>query len=284
MKKKKKDIIEPNKCSSDNVPTDNEILKYNEMSKDGWMVSYHPFCKSCYEVYKMQCKEIERMLDIETQGDLISVSEIHNKIIDIIKRTRYEIEYIHELEHYIKTMTDCITSRLFHHNSCYTPPHDDLLINLNVIKTNEGHNEFLKDISVELKNIYYHYKNALGTFNIVSPVKHENVFLKYKLNTLDIIRNIIKNYGSADDKEDIDIIFDTPSKKQLKCKGSIRKTRKAQQSRTNESYLIYKEDMDRILKKHPPKTRSKENSKKYISLKKKHNKNIKKYFVENLKR
>jgi hypothetical protein len=252
--KNKEEFIE---CSSDNVPTVDEIIEYNEKSKDGWSVSDHPFCKSCYDVYKRQCKDIETFLGIKKEGILLDLSEIHSKLYKIIKQTEYTVEYVQKLENIIQLLLDCITSRLYHHNSCYSPPRDDNLINLNVIKTNNDHYGILKNLSVELKSVYQHYKGVISTFNILNKPKRVNIFQEYKLNSLNIVRNIIKNYGTSEDQEDIDLIFDTPSKKQLKCKGSpLKKTRRAQQSRTDESYLIYKEDMDRILKNHPPKPRS----------------------------
>jgi len=296
MKKKIKTVDEIVECSTDNVPLDEQsssprsvkhdkIREYDRPSNGDWTVSYHPFCKSCYEVYKTQCKEIETYFDIKNNSKELDLPKIKSKIDIIIDKHVFDQEYLHKIERIIDLLFDCITSRLFHHNSCYGPPSDDTFINLNVVKSNEEHYIFLKNLSVVLKRVYVYYVWFITELNEKYEALYENIFLKYKPCKIDIVRNIIKNYGDAKDKQNIDTIFNTPSKKQLKCKGSpIRKTRMAQQSRVSESYLIYKEDMDRILKKHPPKPRSKENSKKHINLKKKHNKDIKKYFVENFKR
>ena len=272
MKKERKTVDEIVECSTDNVPPDeqsssprsvkdeqsssprsvkdeqsssprsvkdNEILDYNELSKDNWLISYHPICKSCYNVYKTQCKDIETYLGIKKEGDSLDLKEIHSKIFKIIKQPKYNIKYIYKLEHIIQLLSDCITSRLFHHNACYTPPSDDALINLNVVKSNDDHYGFLKDLSIEFKFIYRHYINAIDYYSDENNTTYENIFIKYKPNVLDIVRNIIKNYGDAKDKQNIDTIFYTPSKKQLKCLGSpVRNTRKAQQSRVSESYLI----------------------------------------------
>jgi hypothetical protein len=283
MKKTIKNKEESIECSSDNVPTDDEIIEYDEKSKDGWSVSDHPFCKSCYDVYKRQCKDIETFLGIKKEGNLLDLQEIHSKIDQFIDNPRYNKEYLQKLEMIIGLLFDCITSRLYHHNSCYSPPSDYTLINLNVKKANDDHYGLLKNLSVILKDLYQHYTYYITRFNKKYKTTHENIFLKHKSGKINIVRNIIKNYGDSEDMHDIDSIFFTSSQKQQKCLRSPNMiTRRAQQSRTNESYLISKEDVDRILKNHPPKPRSFRKKSKRIQSKKRLKKNIKKYFIENV--
>ena len=101
-------MSENNPNEVDIVPSDNEIRKYNELSKEDWM---HPFCKSCYVVYKKQCNDIDIFLDIKKEGNLLNISEIRSKIDTFIDETIFDQEYLYKLEYIINLLFDCITSR-----------------------------------------------------------------------------------------------------------------------------------------------------------------------------
>ena len=247
----------PNDICSTILPSLEEIKEHLKVSEDGWLLSRHPFCDSCHELYKKNCKEIERYFNIKSQGLTTDIEQIRKQLNILISSPNYKNkDYINELETVIRLYISCISSRLYHHNICFVLNENNNLINTNVVKTNINHNYFLKELCVHVKLLYLNYKTSIQNYNMMHKSKMMDVL--YNENILNICRNIIKQFGDEDDKEYINDIFQTKTSVSLNCKQSpIKKYRKNKQSRVAKGYRISKKLIENLienthLSKHSP--------------------------------
>jgi hypothetical protein len=247
-------------CKDEIKPSYKELFEnVQETKNDKWFESMHPFCKSCYSTYKNVCQQIGISLNL---GSNWKKDDLPNAVDDfILDMQNYPEDHRHSMyEKLLHNFVDCISARWFQHDNCFITTNRK--INTNVELSDINHIHFLVILCREAKKIYSIYKTIIYTKNMIIEIKRRkstrsmplilDIFKKDNPQFINICRNILKNYGSFKDKEDIDDIFKSDDKliRYKKAISSIRNEKSKKQSRNKNAYKISGKTMKSILKRH----------------------------------
>jgi hypothetical protein len=247
-------------CKEENKPTYNEIFENVQPTKtENWFESTHPFCKSCFSIYKEVCGEVGIFFGLGKNWKKEHLPDAVTKfILTVINQITDFDEKILSYQEAIHTFVDCINTRWFQHDTCFRST--DYKVNNNVDTSNPDHIGFILVLCREMKKIYPLYKNLINTKNeeikLVNQTSKKNIplipnFLKdQNPQIINICRNIIKNYGNSFDKEDIEIIFESEDRRtqRRKSKSPIRNQKAKRQSRNKNAYKVPGKVIKDILK------------------------------------
>jgi len=68
-------------CSFETIPSLQEIKDHLKLSDDDWLLSRHPFCDSCHNLYKKNCRKIEIYFKIKSSGST-DIKAIKNILVN----------------------------------------------------------------------------------------------------------------------------------------------------------------------------------------------------------
>lgn len=247
-------------CDSSIIPPPNELFKEYQVCKSSleeepeWIESTHPFCMSCYSNYKEVCKNVGTYFKMESNWDKDLLHEFVNKFIMKQSNETNMDNKITSYENGLTILGECINTRWFQHDQCFERTDHN---NNNVEVSNSGHMYFILLIALEFKKLYFLYKILIDVYNAEQEAynnkkRHKNLILETQSNVINICRNIIKNYGNKESKENIDkILFTKDSEiKKRKSNSPIRNNKNSKQSRNKNAYKVKPETIKQIRKKY----------------------------------
>lgn len=190
---------------------------------------------SVIETYKSVCKDIGSIFSLKLNKDLDwNKIDLKQKIVAYI-HTKYNgekkntlISMIDNMESKLRSILDCINTRLFHHTH-----------STDIDRTDASHLSFITTLCINIAPLYDIYIADLNSWNarqrIAGEGQRTNVVLQDYSHLLDICRRRIKQSFKPDQTEwNYISILETHSPKQI----SKKRTTKKNKSRTNNSYKL----------------------------------------------
>jgi hypothetical protein len=242
-------------CSDDQIPEVSLIRQEYQTSPDSedkWKQSTHPFCKSCFAVYKNICANVGLVFGLSRGWNK---DDLPGKVFEYIQ-TYSQIKPYDQLivfERAIRPLAECILSRWFHHYTCYFS--NIYNINHTIKVTNSSHEAFLFLLSKQINSLYKFYKMALQQVNALIELNNSETYSNTPLvedmivnefpTLLNICRSLMKQLGNAEDKRNAERVFVTES-----TMLSNKSARKKDQSRVKSAYKIPKVFINHITQKY----------------------------------
>ena len=248
-------------CISSEKPEQNVIEEEYQISpedREDWKQSVHPFCKSCFAVYKNVCTNVGVVFGL---GQSWKKEDLPDKVLDYMDMCSLlpSQDQIVAYERVLRALAECISARWYHHKACYFSNTYTYTYTYNRNHTieiaNPSHERFMLILIRQLSYLYRSYKGVLYQVNESIQSRNiarhsntplvENKFVIEFPHLLDICRSLMKRLGTKEDYENAKRVFVTDS-----ALLSNKSSKKKQQSRVNSSYKLPNIVIDTITQKY----------------------------------
>jgi hypothetical protein len=218
-------------CNNHLIPQHSERFEQVQQTKDpNWVESTHPFCKSCFSVYKDVCSRIGVFFNLGENWNKTDLPEKVNRFI-LDQKSKSIGDQNEEYGKAINPLIDCLLARWYQQkeptvlsyslplecNDCFLS--NDPSVNSTVQVSNPEHIIFLVAIAKEIKKLYPLYTSSIVFINSQIAAHNEltqsnkpllsNYIKETKSSAINIIRNVLKQYGHFSDKQNVDQIFES---------------------------------------------------------------------------
>jgi hypothetical protein len=247
-------------CHDQLIPEFSERFEEVQQTKDpDWVESTHPFCKSCFSVYKDVCSRIGVFFNLGENWSKTDLPEKVNRFI-LNQKSKSIEDQTEEYGKAIDPLIDCLLAQWYQHDNCFLS--NDRSTNSNVEVSNPEHILFLLIIAKEIKKIYPLYTSMITLINAQISAHNQltqsnkpllsNYIKETKSSAINICRNVLKQYGHFSDKQNIDQIFESsdPRVARYSSRSPPRSKKNRKQSRNKNAYKVTGEMMTDIVQKY----------------------------------
>jgi hypothetical protein len=258
-------------CDNHLIPQHSERFEQVQQTKDpNWVESTHPFCKSCFSVYKDVCSRIGVFFNLGENWNKTDLPEKVNRFI-LDQKSKSIGDQNEEYGKAINPLIDCLLARWYQHDNCFLS--NDPSVNSTVQVSNPEHIIFLVAIAKEIKKLYPLYTSSIVFINSQIAAHNEltqsnkpllsNYIKETKSSAINIIRNVLKQYGHFSDKQNVDQIFESndPRVARYSSRSPPRAKKNRKQSRNKNAYKVTGEMMNDIVQKYVVLSRKKKGKK-----------------------